>query len=193
MTENPNTSYAVLLEFFKALADANRLKMIGFLAEKPRSVGELADLLGLSVSTTSHHLSYLTHVELVSARADGHYYIYSLHTEKLAELAQSLRTDLVVAPQAAPEEGDAFERKVLKSFTNAEGRITAFPAQEKKWAVLLHYALKAFEPGRRYTEKEVNEILQRFNQDTASIRRGFIEYHLMERDAAGTAYWLKSD
>lgn len=190
MMENPNASYEVLLEFFKALADANRLKMIGFLAEKPRSVGELADLLGLSVSTTSHHLSYLTHVELVSARAEGHYYIYSLHTEKLAELAQSLRTDLVVAPRAAPEEGDAFERKVLKSFTDAEGRITAFPAQEKKWLVLLRYALKAFEPDRRYSEKEVNEILLRFNKDTASIRRGFIEFHLMEREGGGGAYWI---
>lgn len=190
MTENPNASYEVLLEFFKALADANRLKMIGFLAEKPHSVGELADLLGLSVSTTSHHLSYLTHVELVSARAEGHYYIYSLHTEKLAELAQSLRTDLVVAPRAAPEEGDAFERKVLKSFTDAEGRITAFPAQEKKLMVLLHYVLKAFEPCWRYSEKEVNQILLRYNEDTAFLRRSLVEYHLMEREGGGGAYWI---
>ncbi len=193
MSENPNDSYQVLLEFFKALADANRLKMIGLLAEKPRSVGELADLLGLSVSTTSHHLSYLTHVELVSARAEGHFYIYSLHTERLNSMAQNLRDQLTSAPQAAPDEGDAFEHKVLKSFTDAGGRITAFPAQEKKFLVLLRHALKAFEPGRRYSEKEVNEILLNFNKDTATLRRGFIEYKMMERDAAGTAYWRISD
>lgn len=190
MTDQTDSSYETLLEFFKALADANRLKMIGFLAEKPRSVGELAELLGLSVSTTSHHLSYLTHVELVSARAEGHYYIYSLHTERLKSMAQSLNTQLTSAPRSESEESDAFERKVLKSFTDAEGRIKAFPAQEKKLLVLLRHAIQAFEPGRRYSEKEVNEILLRFNKDTAFIRRSFIEYKLMEREGGGRAYWL---
>lgn len=37
--EETNTPNEVLLEFFKALADANRLKIIGLLAEKPRAVG----------------------------------------------------------------------------------------------------------------------------------------------------------
>ncbi|TLN00070.1 DUF2087 domain-containing protein, partial [bacterium] len=133
---------------------------------------------------------YLTHVELVSARAEGHFYIYSLHTERLAQMAQSIHTQLATAPAAQAEEGDAFDRKVLRSFTDAEGRITSFPAQEKKFIVILRYALKAFEPGRRYTEKEVNEILSRFNKDTASLRRGFIEYHMMERDPDGRSYWL---
>lgn len=190
MTDQTDSSYETLLEFFKALADANRLKMIGYLAEKPRSVGELAGLLGLSVSTTSHHLSYLTHVQLVSARAEGHFYIYSLHTERLNSMAQSLNTQLTSAPRSESEEGDAFERKVLKSFTDAEGRIKAFPAQEKKLLVLLRHAIQAFEPGKRYSEKEVNEILLRFNKDTAFLRRSFIEYKLMEREGGGGAYWL---
>jgi hypothetical protein len=84
---------------------------------------------------------------------------------------------------------DAFERKVLNTFLNREGRIKVFPAQEKKFIVLLRYSLKAFEPGKRYTEKEVNEILLRYNEDTASIRRGFIEYKMMEREGGGGAYW----
>lgn len=193
MDETTTPANEVLLEFFKALADANRLKIIGLLAEKPRAVGELADLLGLSVSTTSHHLSYLTHVELVSARAEGHFYIYSLHTEKLAQMAQSIHTQLATAQPAAPEEGDAFDRKVLRSFTDSEGRITSFPAQEKKYLVLLRYALKAFQPCVRYSEKEVNEILSRFNKDTASLRRGFIEYKMMERDPDGRSYWLAGE
>lgn len=188
--EETNTPNEVLLEFFKALADANRLKIAGLLAEKPRAVGELAELLGLSVSTTSHHLSYLTHVGLVSARAEGHFYIYSLHTERLAQMAQTLKDQLAATPAAQPEEGDLFDRKVLRSFTDSAGRITAFPAQEKKFLVILRYALQAFEPGKRYTEKEVNEILQRFNKDTASLRRGFIEYKMMQRDPDGRSYWI---
>ncbi|MFN8460530.1 MAG: ArsR family transcriptional regulator [Anaerolineales bacterium] len=42
-----------LVTFFKALADANRLKIVGLLAEKPYSVEELAALLNLKPSAGS--------------------------------------------------------------------------------------------------------------------------------------------
>jgi predicted transcriptional regulator len=42
-----------LVTFFKALADSNRLKIVGLLAEKPYSVEELAALLQLKPSTIS--------------------------------------------------------------------------------------------------------------------------------------------
>ena len=54
-----------LLQFFKALADANRLKMVGLLAQHPRSGEELAALLDLKASTVSHHLSRLAGAGLV--------------------------------------------------------------------------------------------------------------------------------
>jgi hypothetical protein len=80
---------------------------------------------------------------------------------------------------------------VLSSFLDAAGAIKAFPVQEKKLQVLVQYVLKAFEPGQRYTEKQVNEILARFNEDTAFLRRSLIEYKYMERTSDGKAYWLK--
>ena len=183
------SQHEALLEFFKALADANRLKIVGFLAQRPYTVSELAEALGLSVSTTSNHLSYLAHVGLVTARAKGHYSIYSLETKALQDMARRLLQTENLPRLSRAEDTPAYERKVLNTFTDSEGRITAFPAQEKKYQVLLHYVLQAFEPGVRYTEKQVNEILQRFNDDTASLRRGMIEYHLMEREGGGGSYW----
>jgi predicted transcriptional regulator len=185
------TQYQALLEFFKALADPNRLKIVGFLAQRPYTVEELAQALSLGVSTTSHHLSYLSHVGLVSARAKGHYSIYSLEMEALQGMARRLlqAENLTRLSPPAEAEGNVFDRKVLATFINAEGRITAFPAQEKKFIVLLRHVLQAFEPGVRYSEKQVNEILLRFNEDTASLRRGMIEYHLMEREGGGGLYW----
>ncbi|HNR02067.1 MAG TPA: metalloregulator ArsR/SmtB family transcription factor [Anaerolineaceae bacterium] len=180
---------AALLEFFKNLADANRLKIVGMLAQNPSSVEALAAGLGLSVSTTSHHLSRLARSGLVSARADGHYYIYSLDTEKLREMSQHLLNDENLAGLSQDLSGDAFERKVMKAFVDSEGRITAFPAQEKKQLVLLRYVLNAFDPDRRYTEKEVNEVLSRFNEDTASLRRELVEYKMMAREGGGGVYW----
>ena len=76
------------------------------------------------------------------------------------------------------------------SFLTPDGRIKDFPAQEKKLEVVLRYVLKSFEPGVRYTEKQVNEILMRFNIDYAFLRRSLIEYRMLAREGGGSAYWL---
>ncbi len=187
MQANPNEE---LLDFFRAMADANRLKIIGQLAQRESNVEDLADQLGLSVSTISHHLSMLSHVGLVSARAQGHYYYYRLETDHLRSMAQRLLSAETLPKFSEAVDGDAFEKKVLSTFVAADGHIKSFPAQEKKFIILLHYVARAFEPGVRYGEKQVNEILLRFNDDTASLRRGMIEYHIMDRAGGGGDYWL---
>ena len=178
-----------LLTFFKALSDENRLKIVGFLAQKPYTVESLAEALHLGVSTTSHHLSKLSKAGLVQARAEGHYYLYSLQAEHLQRMAQHLLKGENLPKPSEELSEDAFERKVLANFTDADGRITAFPAQRKKYEVLLRYVVRSFEPGARYTEKQVNEILSRYNEDTADLRRGMIDSKLMAREVGGSAYW----
>jgi biotin operon repressor len=180
---------ADLLEFFKALADENRLKIVGLLAQREFSVEELAETLGLGVSTTSHHLSRLSKAGLVAARTDGHYFLYSLKMEVIQKMSAKLLTkeNLPLLSQNVSE--DDFERKVMAAFTDAEGRIKDFPEKEKKLLVILRYVVKEFEAGKRYPEKEVNEILLKFNQDTAFIRRSLVEYKLMGRQGGGGEYW----
>ena len=180
---------AELLAFFKALADENRLKIIGVLAQGPQTVEKLAEILGIGVSTTSHHLSKLAKTGLVTARADGHYYSYSLQTDTLRAMSQHLLQAENLPKLSEGISEDAYDRKVLDTFTDAEGRITAFPAQEKKYLALLRHVLKAFEPGIRYTEKQVNEILLRYNEDTAMLRRSLVEYRMMAREGGGGMYW----
>lgn len=186
---NHEERHEELLNFFKALADANRLRIVGLLARQPYTVEQLAAQLELSESTTSHHLARLSKAGLVSARADGHYYFYSLQTEALRDMSQRL-LDHQDVPEAAPRlDVDTLDRKVLASFTDDEGRITAFPAQQKKFLVLLRHVIKAFEPGVRYSEKQVNEILLNFNKDTAQLRRSLVEFHFMAREGGGGMYW----
>jgi predicted transcriptional regulator len=178
-----------LLAFFKALADENRLKIVGVLAQQPHTVEDLADTLDLGVSTVSHHLSRLAKAGLVTARVDGHYYEYSLRVDALQEMAQRLlhTEDL---PHLSPDvDLDAYDRKVMATFVDAVGRITSIPKQEKKFLVLLRYVVKAFEPGVRYSEKQVNERLAMFNADTALLRRSLVDYHMMGREKGGEAYW----
>ena len=81
---------ARLLEFFKALADANRLKIIGLLAQNEYTVEQMAEILGVSAPTVSHHLRKLSSVGLVSARSESYYSIYSLETSVLESMSRQL-------------------------------------------------------------------------------------------------------
>jgi predicted transcriptional regulator len=172
---------AELVSFFKALADSNRLKIIGLLANQPCSVEQLAAILNLSASTVSHHLSRLSEVGLVSARSEGYYSLYQLEGQVIESMAQRLLAKETLPSLAENVDTGAYEQKVLANFTTPQGAIKAFPAQEKKFLVILRYVVKAFEPGVVYPEKQVNQILQRYNDDTASLRRGLIEFKLMTR------------
>jgi len=180
-----------LLAFFKALADANRLKIVGLLALRSYSGEELAALLGLKASTVSHHLSRLAGVGLVSARAEGYYSIYRLEEAALQKTRLLFsHSDLVSV--ASGVDVDAYDRKVIADFTRPDGSLKGIPAQRKKLEAILRYVARDFEPGKRYPEKQVNEVLVRFHADTASLRRELVGAKLMERMGGGGEYWIKA-
>jgi predicted transcriptional regulator len=186
--ESPQTNPTEeLLAFFKALSDPNRLKILGLLATQPQTVEQLAAAINLGASTVSHHLGRLSEAGLVTARAESYYSIYSLQTEQLEEMSRRLLKRENVVRLAEDTDIEAFDRKVLRDFMSPDGRFKALPAQEKKLLAVLRHILNAFESGRRYTEKEVNEIIKPFNDDFASIRRHMIEYKFMARE--NSVYW----
>jgi hypothetical protein len=186
MTSDPERD--LLLRFFKALADENRLKIVGLLADRPLAVEELADHLGLESPTVSHHLKALARAELVSSRGRSHQRVYELDLDRLHATARRLLSDDTLPGLREGTAADAYERKVLGTFVE-EGRIRAFPSQRKKQRVLLRWAVQRFEPGRRYAEREVNDILAELHEDTARLRRAFVDEGLMEREGGGGAYW----
>ncbi|MFH2103447.1 MAG: metalloregulator ArsR/SmtB family transcription factor [Chloroflexota bacterium] len=188
MTENPG-----LVTFFKALADDSRLKIVGLLAHQPYSVEELAALLDLKPSTVSHHLSKLADVGLVSARAEGYYSVYMLDK---AALENSTRRIILAEEMATVVENvdlDAYDRKVVADYTRPDGSLKTIPAQRKKLEAVLRHIIKAFKPGKRYNEKDMNGILRRFHEDAASLRRELVGYGLMQREADGGVYWCSAD
>jgi predicted transcriptional regulator len=181
-----------ILEFFKALSDANRLKIIGLLAERPLTVEQMAEMLHLRPSTVSNHLSFLARVGLVSARAESYYNIYSLKFDRLDELGRRMLSRETYPPMASEVDVDAYDRKVLADYSTPDGRLKTIPAQRKKLEVILRHIAQAFEPGRRYSEKQVNEILARYHSDTASLRRELVGYKMLERQGGGE-YWREAE
>jgi DNA-binding transcriptional ArsR family regulator len=178
-----------LLTYLKALADANRLKIVGLLAKQPYTVEQLSAILNLGASTVSHHLSKLSEAKLVSATAQSYYNFYRLETQRYEEMARQLleMEALPVAITAASEETP--EQKVVRNFLTPDGRLKTIPAQQKKLLIVLRHIVQAFEPGKRYSEKQVNEILSRYHPDTASLRRELVGSRLMDREGGGGEYW----
>jgi DNA-binding transcriptional ArsR family regulator len=90
-------------ELLKALANPHRLMIICQLIERERSVGELADLLGLRDSTVSQHLALLRKDGLVTPRRDGQTIWYSIASAPARELLTTLyRVYCGQAPACAP-------------------------------------------------------------------------------------------
>ena len=175
--------------FFKALADANRLKIVGLLAQQPYSVEELAALLNLKASTVSHHLAKLAQVGLVSAKTESYYNVYQLDEKALQSKSKDLFSQENLAASVVDVDADAYDNKVIADYSNKDGSLKTIPAQRKKLEAILRYVVKAFEPGKRYSEKQVNEILGKYHEDTASLRRELVGYKLMKREGGGGDYW----
>ncbi|MBL0348587.1 metalloregulator ArsR/SmtB family transcription factor [Candidatus Villigracilis affinis] len=178
-----------LVTFFKALADANRLKIVGLLAQKPYSVEELAALLEIKPSTVSHHLAKLAQVGLVSAKADSYYNVYQLDEKALENKSKSLFSQENLAASVANVDANAYDNKVVKDYVRKDGSLKTIPAQKKKLDAILRYVVKAFELDKRYSEKKVNEILVQYHEDTASLRRELVGAGLMKREGGGGEYW----
>ena len=176
-----------LLDFFKALADANRLKIVGLLAQETFTVEQLAAMLDLRPSTVSHHLSRLSKIGLVSARAEGYYNLYRLETSKLEDMARQILSRETLPAIAADIDLEAYDRKVFTDFSNPDGSLKIIPAQRKKLTVILRHIVKSFETEVRYPEQEVNQILARFHEDTATLRRELVGAGLLERHRG--EYW----
>ena len=82
------------------------------------------------------------------------------------------------------------EQHVLGRFFS--GRVlNEIPTQRAKRLVVLQRLALEFDPGRRYTEFEVNELLGAFHPDWSALRRGLVDEGLLDREpiVGGNLYW----
>ena len=73
-----------------ALSDPRRRAALEHLLDRPRSVNELADHLGLSQPTTSKHLRVLREAGLVTVQQDRQRRLYAIDPRPMAELHEWL-------------------------------------------------------------------------------------------------------
>lgn len=76
----------VLATFFQGLADPTRVRILGLLAERPRTVTELVADLGVAQGRVSSHLSCLRWCGYVRAEVEGRYNRYRLVDERVRDI-----------------------------------------------------------------------------------------------------------
>lgn len=68
----------------KALADADRLKIVQALRGGPKNVGQIAAELAAEVANVSHHLQILKRERIVQTSKQGRFVVYRLHPDVFA-------------------------------------------------------------------------------------------------------------
>jgi hypothetical protein len=173
-----------LLDFVKAMADVDRLRIIGILARERASQSEIAERLNMPLRDIVNQLAFLEHVGVITLKDN----LYKLNTETLENLARDQLQE--EKPEYIPAPGlDDKSRKVLASCLNPDGTIKQLPPQPGKLKIILEYLVQAFTPGVDYTEKEVNTILRRFHVDVSGLRRDLVDAGLLARERDGSRYW----
>jgi hypothetical protein len=173
-----------ILSFVKALASADRLRIIGVLVRGRANQSDIAEQLHLPLRDVYNHLSFLVSVGVLT-EAEGVYDLDEKAIESFARGQFQGKRPAFAAESGKPEDA----RKVLKNFLNADGTLKQLPPMGNKLLIVLNFIVDAFAYDTDYTEKEVNTILRRFHVDTAALRRYLVDHGLMARESDGTRYW----
>ncbi len=78
-------------EICGALADPKRIALLYAMRDKPTTVSQLAEALGLPQATVSRHLKVLREREMVVARREGMNVYYSVSNKKILRALDLLR------------------------------------------------------------------------------------------------------
>ena len=90
---------------------------------------------------------------------------------------------------------DTEEKIILERCCDAQGVLRLLPKRGPKRDVVLAYLASKFEPGRDYTEREVNALCDRWYSfgDCILLRRELIDGGFLRRERDGSRYWREAE
>jgi hypothetical protein len=156
-------------ELVALLAEPDRLKALAAVALGANSLPDVAEYAGLEAKTAARALSRLVAGGLVEGGSGEGY-----------RVRQETLREAVRPPAGESEPAGESGNEVLRRFIH-NGRLLAMPAAHSKRLVVLDHLAGLFEPGRRYPEPEVNELLGRYHPDYAMLRRYLVDDGFLDR------------
>jgi len=171
-----------IVAFHKTIGDPTRIKIMALLANKAWNGQALAQKLGLSAPTITHHLKKLREINVVYERRDKNTIYFYLNKSVLNQQIAAISGLLEMEVDAEIGVSHDEEKAIIKNFFTPEGKLKNIPAQQKKKLVVFRHMIKGLKIGEKYEEKEINEYIAQFFDDYATIRREFIIHHFMYRE-----------
>ena len=170
------------LKLLKLLADETRIEILNILMREDSYVEKIACDLSLTPATICYHLKKLEAAGVVRSSRSQFYIIYSLNKDIFG------KTLFEIISKETPEDTEEkYKNEVISHFFKY-GKLTQLPTQRKKREIVLAEIAKSFENGKKYDEKDVNEIIHKFHEDHCTIRREMIACGIMAREKE--TYWL---
>ncbi len=156
-----------------ALADKSRLKILASLTERPKFVEELSLELNISVSTVSFHLKKLLSADLVVAKKEQYYQVYSISSKVLSD-------DLKRLLKSVKPKKDVFKNAVKKEcFKN--GRVEELPVQINKRKAVYKIIADEFSLNKAYTEGEASIIISEKCEDFITAKKEMLDFGYIKR------------
>lgn len=164
----------------RLMADRDRRQVVAALVLGADSTESVVETTGLGLRETVEALSRLEASGLIERGADG---TLVLLEQAFAMAARASAPE----PRASehPDEPAEIARILDQAFR--EGRLVQLPTKESKRLVVLDHIAQRFEPGLRYSEKQINASLSQIHEDTATLRRDLVDFGYMDR--ADGEYW----
>jgi arsenate reductase len=126
----------------RAMADPTRVQILSLIIESSggrRPVTELADELGLTQPTVSHHLRLMTEEGLLEREQEGRQVWYSIAPSRVSDVFDSVRTDPVAAV-VAPQVLERIARDLATRFAGTFSRETVSEYVRGSYALLAERA-----------------------------------------------------
>lgn len=162
------------------LAEPERRRVIAAMILGASSATDIGEQTGLELRAVVDALERLVTAGLVESSADGDYVLLAQAFELAA------RTEAPPKPDTEfPDETE--ERRRVLDTSLRDGRLTRMPAKRSQRLILLDHLVQRFEPGERYTERQVNAMLATVDADTAALRRYLVDEAMLDRGDG--VYW----
>jgi biotin operon repressor len=169
------------ISFFKCLSDKSRLAILKSLMEEDMYGERLAERLGITSATVSFHLKKLEDAGAVYSYKDQYYTMYSINKDIFEVSILEILKEKTSESELQKERDEAYRNKVIGAFFEY-GKLKSIPTQLKKERIVLEEIAKSFEAGKKYSEKEVNEIIKGFHEDFCTIRKDMVQEGLLLRE-----------
>jgi hypothetical protein len=161
------------VEVLQALSDPARLALLARIAEAG-DAGCPLETAARDARSARKQVARLSAAGLVEARGGA----FVARLDRIRDAVDELA--------GAADEGGGGPARVRALFSR--GRLVEIPRAPELRMELLRFLAERFEPGRAYTEHDVNALLREVHDDHAALRRYLVDAGLLVRDDAGTSY-----